>query len=97
MKKKSSEKCSSLRGLINIGPAIEGKLKKIGITTKEQFLKKDPFKVFDKLLKKADPTLCRCALASIVGAKIGVPWYKITKQTASDYEKIHPRHRWGKC
>ena len=93
----AGKKGSSLRELINIGPAIEGKLFKIGITTKEQFLKKDPFKVFDDLLKKVDPTLCRCALASIVGAKAGLPWYKITKQTAADYGKMHPSHKWGKC
>lgn len=93
----TSHKSSSLRELINIGPAIEQKLFKIGISSKEQFLKNDPFEVFDDLLQKVDPTLCRCALASIVGAKIGAPWYKITRQTAADYRKFHPGHKWGKC
>ncbi len=94
----SRTKNNSLRELVNIGPVIEKKLSKIGIFTKEQFLKKDPFEVFDELLKKVDPTLCRCALASIVGAKAGLPWHKITRQTASDYDKLHPDHKWrSKC
>mgnify|MGYP001014097959 FL=1 len=88
---------TSLRELVNIGSVIEQKLIRIGIRTKEEFLKKDPFEVFDELLEKVDPTLCRCALASIVGAKAGLPWHKITKHAASDYQKLHPEHKWGKC
>jgi len=44
-----------------------------------------------------DPTLCRCALASIVGAKLGLPWHQITKASAREYEKRHPGHKWGPC
>lgn len=92
------KKNASLRTLINIGPVIEQKLLQIGISTKEEFLSMDPFEVFDKLLEKVDPTLCRCALASIVGAKVGLPWHKITRQAASDYDKLHPDHKWrSKC
>ena len=87
----------SLESLPNIGPVIAGKLKKIGIKNKSDFLKRDPFKVFDQLLKKCDPTLCRCALASVVGGKLGVPWHEITKETAREFLKRHPRHKWGKC
>ncbi|MFA6548402.1 MAG: helix-hairpin-helix domain-containing protein [Candidatus Margulisiibacteriota bacterium] len=95
MVKKTSD--NSLESLPNIGKVIAGKLRKIGIKDKADFLKRDPFKVFDTLLKECDPTLCRCALASVVGASVGAPWHAITKKTALEYSKRHPRHKWGKC
>ena len=88
---------ASLRSLPNIGPTTAAKLGQIGITSKKEFLKRDPYKVFYELRKKVDPTLCRCALAGIVGAKKGVRWHTITKESAKEYEKKHPRHVWGKC
>ncbi len=87
----------SLRSLPNVGKVFEENLRKIGITTKAEFLKRDPYEVFDELIEKVDPTLCRCALAGIVGAKKGVPWHKITKDTAKEYDKRHPLHKWGPC
>ncbi len=87
----------SLLSLPNMGKVTVAKLAKIGIATKEEFLKRDPYEVFDELRAKIDPTLCRCALAGIVGAKKGVPWHKITKDSAKEYEKRHPRHKWGPC
>ncbi|MFA5113034.1 MAG: helix-hairpin-helix domain-containing protein [Candidatus Margulisiibacteriota bacterium] len=95
MMKKAAD--DSLESLPNIGKTIAGKLRKIGIKGKKDFLKRDPFTVFDTLLKKCDPTLCRCALASIVGASVGAPWHEITKETAQEYAKRHPRHKWGPC
>ena len=97
-KKKSIRKPdNSLNSLPNIGPTTAAKLRQIGITTKKEFLHHDPYKVFDELRKKVDPTLCRCALAGIVGAKKGVRWHTITKRSAKEYEKRHPDHTWGKC
>jgi hypothetical protein len=87
----------SVRSLPNIGPTTAAKLGQIGITTKKEFLRRDPYRVFDELRKKVDPTLCRCALAGIVGAKEGVRWHTVTKESAKEYEKKHPRHVWGKC
>jgi hypothetical protein len=87
----------SLNSLPNIGPTTAAKLRQIGITSRKEFLRRDPYKVFDELRKKVDPTLCRCALAGIVGARKGVPWHTITKESARTYEKKHPRHVWGKC
>ena len=72
-------------------------MKKIGILTRDDFLKRDPYQVFDELLEKVDPTLCRCALASLVGAKLGRPWHEITRKTAVQYHRRRPDHRWGKC
>ncbi|MCX6554722.1 MAG: TfoX/Sxy family DNA transformation protein [Candidatus Aminicenantes bacterium] len=87
----------SLRQLSNIGAVTEKKLKRIGIFSKEDFLIQDPYEVFEELRQKVDPTLCRCVLASIVGAKRGLPWHQITKASAREYEKRHPGHIWGKC
>ena len=87
----------NLTELPNIGKTTAAKLEKIGIKTAEDFLKRDPYEVFHELRTKVDKTLCRCALAGIVGAKKGVPWHKITKDTAKEYEKRHPLHTWGPC
>jgi hypothetical protein len=87
----------SLLSLPNMGKVTAAKLARIGIATKEEFLKRDPYEVFDELRARVDPTLCRCALAGIVGAKKGIPWHKITKDSAKEYEKRHPLHKWGPC
>lgn len=97
-KKETAPKADdSLRSLPNIGPTTAAKLCQIGITTKKEFLSRDPYKVFDELREKVDPTLCRCALAGIVGAKKGVRWHTVAKESAKEYEKKHPHHVWGKC
>ena len=83
--------------LPNIGKTTAAKLEKIGIRTPEDFLERDPYEVFHELKTKVDPTLCRCALAGIIGAKTRQPWHKITKKTAVEYERRHPGHRWGPC
>jgi TfoX C-terminal domain len=97
MKIVARPKTDSLRSLPNIGSVTEKKLKRIGIFSKEDFLRRDPYEVFATLRREVDPTLCRCALALIVGAKLGQPWHRITKATAREYEKRHPEHVWGKC
>lgn len=91
------QKSVPLRSLINIGSVTEKKFNQIGIFSREEFLACDPYEVFENLRQKVDPTLCRCALASVVGAKLGLPWHQITKATAQEYESRHPDHRWGKC
>ena len=86
-----------LTSLTNIGTVTERKLKQIGIHSADDFLKRDPYQVFAELRRKVDPTLCRCALALIVGAKLGQPWHRITRASAREYEKRHPGHEWGPC
>ncbi|RPJ55222.1 MAG: competence protein TfoX [Acidobacteria bacterium] len=93
-KKNDTEKLESLP---NVGRVIAGKLRKIGIRTVSEFLERDPYDVFDELRTEADPELCRCALASIVGARYGVKWHQITAESAREYERRHPGYQWGKC
>ena len=88
---------SDVQSLVNIGVRTAEKLNKIGIDSAEEFLKKDPYVVFAEIQKKVDPGFCRCALACLVGAHVGIPWYKITKKSAAEYEKRHPDYKWGKC
>ena len=97
MMRMSVESGNRLTDLPNVGKTTAAKLERIGIRTKEDFLKRDPYDIFHELRKKVDPTLCRCALAGIVGAKTGKPWHKITKKTAAEYERRHPGHTWGPC
>ena len=87
----------TLRSLPNIGAVSEKKLNQIGIFNANDFLCRDPYEVFEELRQKVDPTLCRCALAGLVGAWLGQPWHRITKASAREYEKRHPDHVWGKC
>lgn len=95
MKKQKEQ--NSLESLPNIGKVTARKLKQIGITNAEEFLSRDPYEIFHILLTEVDGTLCRCALASIVGANIGKPWHEITKKTALEFEKRYPNFTWGKC
>jgi len=88
---------SELQSLPNIGKIIAKKINKINIKSAEDFLKRDPYDVFDELLIKVDPTLCRCVLASLVGAKNNEKWYTVTKTSAKNYEKMHPNHKWINC
>jgi hypothetical protein len=97
MKLQTISKNTALGSLTNIGPVTVKKLNQIGIFSREEFLARDPYEVFAVLRDKVDPTLCRCALATIVGAKLGLPWHQITRATAREYEKRHPGHAWGKC
>lgn len=85
---------NALTALPNIGEAISAKLNRIGIQTKDDFLSRDPYDLYSELLEKVDPTLCRCLLASLVGAHKGKTWHTITKQTAKEYQKRHPDHAW---
>lgn len=97
MKAPSAPKPTPLRSLRNIGRVTEKKLNQIGIRSQEDLLRRDPYEVFEILRRKVDPTLCRCALALIVGAKLGQPWHRITRASAREYERRHPGHVWGKC
>ncbi len=83
--------------LPNIGKVIEGKLNTIGINSAEEFLSRDPYAVFEELLRKVDPTLCRCALASIVGASKKEKWHRVMKEAVAKFEKKHPKYRWENC
>ena len=85
-----------LQELTNIGTVLAKELTEIGIESVEDFMSRDPYDVFELLLKK-DPTSCRCKLASIVGAHEDVKWHTVTKKSAEEWVKRHPDFEWGTC
>ncbi len=95
-RKRSRKTDDELTSLPNIGGVTAAQLRKIGITTRSQFLERDPYEIFAELLREVDPTLCRSALAGIVGARKGVRWNLVSKECVEEYKKRHPRHVWGK-
>lgn len=99
MKRKPLTPTKSLQTLTNIGPTTAQKLIKLGITSREEFLSRNPYEIFHELKKKVDPTMCRCALACIVGATFNTPWNKIRKIAVYEFEKQYPKHCWDakKC
>ena len=85
VRKTGADSAQRLEDLVNIGPKIAQTLGMVGITTPAEFFARDPYDVFEQLLTRVDPTLCRCALASIVGAHQGIVWHKIHKQAAQEF------------
>ena len=86
---------SPLTKLPNIWPIIANNLMKIGITTPEEFLQRDPYEVFHELKTRVDHTLCRCALASIVWAH---EWKKrnlIRKESEKEFLKRYPNDKFN--
>jgi hypothetical protein len=85
---------SPLTKLPNIWPTTAEALMKIGITTPEEFLARDPYEIFYELKTKVDPTLCRCALAWIVGASTGQKRHTLHKSAAQEFETRYPTMKW---
>lgn len=90
----TKDNSDSLTSLPNIGKVTAENLNKIGITTKTEFLRADPYVLFDKMLQNIDPFMCRCALASLVGAKNGIPWPEVHKKAGQEFSKRYPKHKW---
>ncbi|MDD2537293.1 MAG: helix-hairpin-helix domain-containing protein [Candidatus Absconditabacteria bacterium] len=85
---------SPLTKLVNIGPKIADHLIKIGITTPEEFLQRDPYEVFYLLKTRVDPSFCRCMLAAIVAAKEGGKWNTYHISAAVEFQKRYPDIQW---
>ena len=81
---------SPLCKLPNIWPKIADNLIKIWIATPEEFLAQDPYEVFHQLKMKVDPNLCRCALASIIGAYKGIKRNLIREEAIKTYGQRYP-------
>ena len=81
---------SPLCKLPNIWPKIADNLIKIWIATPEEFLAQDPYEVFHQLKIRVDPSLCRCALAGIIGAHKGIRRNLIREEAVKTYEQRYP-------
>ena len=83
MKKQSSSSIKqkgpderSLQSLRNIGPALEHKLKSIGVHTVSDFIEADPVQLYQSLQTKLGYPVDRCVLYCCKGAQLDLPWYK---------------------
>ena len=86
---------SPLTKLPNIWPVIADNLMKIGITTPEEFLQRDPYEVFHELKTRVDHTLCRCALASTVWAHEWKKRNSIHKESEKEFLKRYPNDKFN--
>jgi hypothetical protein len=90
----AKKQTNSLLSLPNVGKVTARKLMAIGIMTKDQFLLLDPYEVFFQLKTQIDPTLCRCALACIIGAHAGVKWNLIRAEAIKEWARRYPDAPW---
>lgn len=82
---KGAREDQRLESLLNIGPAMAAKLRAVGVRTRSDFLRRDPYALFHRLRGSVEPTLCRCALSALVGAKLNQKWWLIHKESSLEY------------
>ena len=69
----------SLRSLRNIGPALEDKLRIIGINSIEDFNRSQPEDLYLSLRAALRYNVDRCVLYSFEGARRDLPWAQCKK------------------
>ena len=72
--KKSIPYQQSLQSLRNIGPALEAKLRLIGINTIDDFMKSEPEELYHGLQSALGQPVDRCVLYCFRGARLDLPW-----------------------
>lgn len=87
-------KGKKLTTLKNIGKTTAQMLERIGITTADDFLVRDPYDIFHELTQKVDPTLCKCFLSGLVGARENRLWHKVVEEAVKTFQKKYPYHQW---
>ena len=60
--------------LRNIGPALEEKLRLIGVNTVEDFMRSEPEELYQRLQSALGCHVDRCVLYCFQGAKLDLPW-----------------------
>jgi hypothetical protein len=79
-----------LTSLTNIGTSMEARLNGLRIFSAEEFLARDPEKLY-LLLEKREPNLHLAVLACFVGAHTGTSWHYIYKEIKADFLRRHPK------
>ena len=74
----SNKATMRLRDLKGFGPKSEEILPKVGISSVEQFMKSDPFKLY-ALLKEKVPGTGLNSIYAIIGAQEGEHWQEIAR------------------
>ncbi len=81
------EKNQDLLSLPNLGPASVAQFKKIGITTVDEFMRRDPYQVYEELVEKEIIKPHMAALAAFVGAYYDLPWLGVVKTIRQKYSE----------
>lgn len=94
MKAKYSDEAQKLQDIPNVGPAMVGDFKLLGITTPKQLTKKDPHKLYKQLEKitgtRHDPCVLDTFMAVVdfMNGAPTKPWFAYTKERKKQYPKI---------
>ena len=86
MMKKKREELSHLEDIPNIGPAIAGDLRQLGIMLPADLLERDPYVMYDDLCRitgqRHDPCLLDTFIAAVryMAGEPKKPWWKYTAE-----------------
>ena len=78
--------CKKLEDLPNVGPAVAGDLRLLGITRPEQLRGRDPYKLYDKLCRmtgeRHDPCMIDAFISIVrfMNGEPAKPWWKYTPE-----------------
>ena len=93
MKNPDRETVSQLEDLLNIGKAMAGALRSIGINHPQDLIGKDPYQLYDKLCsmtgQKHDPCVIDVFLSVVdfMNGGEAKPWWEFTEQRKEYMEK----------
>ena len=93
MKNPDRETVSQLEDLLNIGKAMAGDLRSIGINHPQDLIGKDPYQLYDKLCsmtgQKHDPCVIDVFLSVVdfMNGGEAMPWWEFTEQRKEYMEK----------
>lgn len=80
---------TELSNLPNIGIVLEENLRKIGVTTEEQFKEKGTKQIFFEIRQKVDSGACLHMLYGIEGARKGKPVQALTKEEKEKLKQFY--------
>ena len=78
--------CKELEDLPNVGPAVAGDLRLLGITRPKQLRGRDPYKLYEKLCRvtgeRHDPCMIDAFISVVrfMDGEPAKPWWKYTPQ-----------------
>jgi Pathogenicity locus len=78
--------CTSLKDLPNVGPAVAGDLRLLGITRPKQLRGRDPYKLYEKLCRvtgqRHDPCMIDTFISIVrfMDGEPAKPWWKYTAE-----------------
>ncbi len=93
----SRQEVPRLEDIPNVGPAIAGDLRRLGITTPNELLGRDPYAMYDDLCcitgQRHDPCLLDTFIAAVrfMAGEPKRPWWKYTAERKKTLEARIPQ------